>query len=180
MTISRRSTRKLIYCSITGFGQTGPRENDAAYDFMIQAMGGLMSITGEAEGRPGGGPQKVGVPIVDLMTGMYATIASLAALAHREVSGTGEYIDLAMLDVQAAMLANQAMNYLLTGKTPQRYGNGHPNISRSRCSRAATAKSCWRSAMTANTRSCATCSTGRNCGTSGSCATPAASVIATN
>ncbi len=119
---------RLIYCSITGFGQTGPRKNDVAYDFMIQAMGGLMSITGEADGRPGGGPQKVGVPILDLMTGMYATIASLAALAHREVSGTGEYIDLAMLDVQAAMLANQAMNYLLTGKTPQRYGNGHPNI----------------------------------------------------
>jgi crotonobetainyl-CoA:carnitine CoA-transferase CaiB-like acyl-CoA transferase len=119
---------RLIYCSITGFGQTGPRKDSVAYDFMIQAMGGLMSITGEADGQPGGGPQKVGVPILDLMTGMYAAVAVLAALARRDVTGRGDYIDLAMLDVQAAMLANQAMNYLLTGRTPRRYGNGHPNI----------------------------------------------------
>jgi crotonobetainyl-CoA:carnitine CoA-transferase CaiB-like acyl-CoA transferase len=99
-----------------------------AYDFMIQAMGGLMSITGEADDKPGGGPQKVGVPILDLMTGMYATVAALAALARRQVTGRGDYIDLAMLDVQAAMLANQAMNYLLTGRTPRRHGNAHPNI----------------------------------------------------
>jgi crotonobetainyl-CoA:carnitine CoA-transferase CaiB-like acyl-CoA transferase len=118
---------KLIYCSITGFGQTGPRKDNAAYDFMIQAMGGLMSITGEAE-ETGGNPQKVGVPIVDLMTGMYATIATLSALAHRDRTGEGNYIDLAMLDVQSAMLANQAMNFLLSGKAPRRYGNGHPNI----------------------------------------------------
>ena len=119
---------RLIYCSITGFGQSGPRKDSVAYDFMIQAMGGLMSITGEADDRPGGGPQKVGVPILDLMTGMYATVAVLAALAKREATGKGDYVDLAMLDVQAAMLANQAMNYLLTGRTPRRYGNGHPNI----------------------------------------------------
>jgi crotonobetainyl-CoA:carnitine CoA-transferase CaiB-like acyl-CoA transferase len=119
---------RLIYCSLTGFGQTGPRSRSVAYDFMIQAMGGLMSITGEEDGKPGGGPQKVGVPIVDLMTGMYAAVSVLAALAHREVSGRGDYIDLAMLDVQSAMLANQAMNYLLTGRAPRRYGNGHPNI----------------------------------------------------
>ena len=119
---------RLIYCSITGFGQSGPRRDAVAYDFMIQAMGGLMSVTGEADDQPGGGPQKVGVPVLDLMTGMYAGIGALAALARREVSGKGDYIDLAMLDVQAAMLANQAMNYLLTGRTPQRHGNGHPNI----------------------------------------------------
>ncbi len=119
---------RLIYCSITGFGQSGPRRDAVAYDFMIQAMGGLMSVTGEADDRPGGGPQKVGVPVLDLMTGMYAGIGALAALARREVSGKGDFIDLAMLDVQAAMLANQAMNYLLTGRAPRRHGNGHPNI----------------------------------------------------
>lgn len=119
---------RLIYCSITGFGQTGPKAPKVAYDFLIQAMGGLMSITGEEDGRPGGGPMKVGIPILDLMTGMYAAVAVLAALARREVSGNGEYIDIAMLDVQVATLANQAMNYLLTGNTPRRWGNGHPNI----------------------------------------------------
>src|SRR3974390_1649335 len=119
---------RLIYCSITGFGQEGPKAPNVAYDFMIQAMGGLMSVTGEEDGRLGAGPQKVGVPIVDLMTGMYAVVAVLAALARREVSGQGDYIDLAMLDVQANFLANQAMNYLLSGVTPRRYGNGHPNI----------------------------------------------------
>jgi len=124
----KRANPRLIYCSITGFGQTGPYASKVAYDFLIQAMGGMMSITGEEDGRPGGGPMKVGLPIIDLMTGMYAAVAVLAALARREVSGQGDYIDLAMLDVQAATLANQAMNHLLTGSTPRRYGNGHPNI----------------------------------------------------
>ena len=119
---------RIIYCSVTGFGQTGPKRDAAAYDFMIQAMGGLMSVTGERDGMPGGGPQKVGVPIVDLMTGMYATIGVLAALARRNESGEGDYIDLAMLDVQAAFLANQSMNWLLSGNPPKRGGNRHPNI----------------------------------------------------
>jgi crotonobetainyl-CoA:carnitine CoA-transferase CaiB-like acyl-CoA transferase len=119
---------RLIYCSITGFGQTGPLAPKVAYDFLIQAMGGLMSITGEADGRPGGGPQKVGIPILDLTTGMYGAVAVLAALAGREVTGRGDHIDIAMLDVQTAFLANQAMNYLLTGRTPKRQGNRHPNI----------------------------------------------------
>jgi crotonobetainyl-CoA:carnitine CoA-transferase CaiB-like acyl-CoA transferase len=118
----------LIYCSITGFGQDGPRREQAAYDFMIQGMSGLMSITGEADGKPGGGPQKVGVPIVDIMTGMYAAIAVLAALARRNESGQGEHIDIGMLDVGVSFLANQAMNSLLTGKPPRRSGNAHPNI----------------------------------------------------
>jgi len=119
---------KIIYCSVTGFGQTGPKREAAAYDFMIQAMGGLMSITGERDGMPGGGPQKVGVPIVDLMTGMYATVGVLAALARRNETGQGEYIDVAMLDVQAAFLANQAMNWLVSSNAPKRGGNRHPNI----------------------------------------------------
>jgi len=118
----------IVYCSITGFGQDGPKADNAAYDFMIQAMGGLMSVTGERDGEPGGGPQKVGVPIVDIMTGMYATVGILAALANRAQTGEGEYIDLAMLDVQVAFLANQAMNYLVSGKPPVRNGNKHPNI----------------------------------------------------
>jgi crotonobetainyl-CoA:carnitine CoA-transferase CaiB-like acyl-CoA transferase len=118
----------LIYCSVTGFGQTGPRREQAAYDFMIQAMGGMMSVTGERDDRPGGGPQKVGVPILDLMTGMYAAVAVLAALARREQTGAGEYIDIGMLDVQIAALANQAMNYLVSGRVPKRTGNRHPNI----------------------------------------------------
>lgn len=118
----------IVYCSITGFGQDGPKADNAAYDFMIQAMGGLMSVTGERDGEPGGGPQKVGVPIVDIMTGMYATVGILAALAHRTQTGEGEHIDLAMLDVQVAFLANQAMNYLVSGKPPGRNGNKHPNI----------------------------------------------------
>jgi crotonobetainyl-CoA:carnitine CoA-transferase CaiB-like acyl-CoA transferase len=119
---------KLIYCSITGFGQTGPKRDAPAYDFMIQAMGGLMSITGEADGKPGAGPQKVGVPIVDIMTGMYTSTAVLAALARRNETGRGDYIDIAMLDVQVGFLANQAMNYLVSGKPPRRSGNAHPNI----------------------------------------------------
>jgi crotonobetainyl-CoA:carnitine CoA-transferase CaiB-like acyl-CoA transferase len=119
---------RLIYCSITGFGQTGPRREQAAYDFLIQAIGGLMSITGERDGKPGAGPQKVGVPIVDLMTGMYTAVAVLAAVSHREQTGRGDYIDIAMLDVQTSLLANQAMNFLLTGNAPKRGGNAHPNI----------------------------------------------------
>ena len=118
----------LIYCSITGFGLTGPKANDAAYDFMIQGMGGLMSVTGGAEGSVGGEPQKVGVPIIDIMTGMYAAIGVLAAVANRNETGQGEHIDLGMLDVSVAMLANQAMNYLVSGQTPVRRGNRHPNI----------------------------------------------------
>jgi len=118
---------ELIYCSITGFGLSGPRSSQVAYDFMIQAMGGLMSVTGESDER-NGGPQKVGVPIVDLMTGMYASIAVLGALVARDRTGRGDHIDVAMLDVSVAMLANQAMNYLVSGKSPIRRGNRHPNI----------------------------------------------------
>jgi crotonobetainyl-CoA:carnitine CoA-transferase CaiB-like acyl-CoA transferase len=119
---------RLIYASVSGFGQTGPKRKHAAYDFMIQAMGGLMSVTGERDGQPGGGPQKVGVPIVDIMTGMYTATAVLAALARRSETGEGDHIDIGMLDVQVAFLANQAMNWMLSGKTPQRAGNKHPNI----------------------------------------------------
>lgn len=119
---------RLIYCSITGFGQTGPKKSNPAYDFLIQAMGGMMSVTGEKDDRPGGGPQKVGIPIIDLITGIYSAVAVLAALANREVSGKGDYIDIGMLDVQVGLLSNQAMNYLVAGRTPQRNGNAHPNI----------------------------------------------------
>jgi crotonobetainyl-CoA:carnitine CoA-transferase CaiB-like acyl-CoA transferase len=119
---------RLIYCSITGFGQTGPYADRAGYDFLIQGMGGLMSITGRRDGEPGAGPQKVGVAVTDILTGLYASNAILAALAYREVSGLGQYIDLALLDVQIASLANQAMNYLATGTAPVRMGNAHPNI----------------------------------------------------
>lgn len=118
----------IIYCSITGFGQTGPYRQRAGYDFLIQGMGGLMSVTGEADGLPGGGPVKVGVAIVDIFTGMYAATAVLAALANRERTGLGQYIDLALLDVQVATLANQATNYLVSGHAPVRMGNSHPNI----------------------------------------------------
>ncbi|MBC2777050.1 CaiB/BaiF CoA transferase family protein [Parasphingopyxis marina] len=118
----------LVYCSITGFGQDGPRAQQSAYDFMIQAMGGLMSVTGEADGFPGAGPQKVGVPIVDLMTGMYSVIAILAAIARRDQTGDGDYIDIGMLDVMAGSLCNQAQNYFVSGKPPKRSGNRHPNI----------------------------------------------------
>lgn len=118
----------LIFCAITGFGQTGPKRDQAAYDFMIQAACGLMSVTGERDDAPGGGPQKVGVPIVDIMTGMYAAISVLAALARRNETGEGDFIDLAMMDVGVSFLANQAMNYLVSGRSPQRNGNRHPNI----------------------------------------------------
>jgi crotonobetainyl-CoA:carnitine CoA-transferase CaiB-like acyl-CoA transferase len=124
----RQLNPRLIYCSVTGFGQTGPRRDQPAYDFLIQAMGGLMSVTGEKDGKPGGGPQKVGIPIVDLMTGMYTAVAVLAALARRNETGVGDYIDIGMLDVQVATLSNQAMNYLVSGNVPARNGNAHPNI----------------------------------------------------
>ncbi|WP_428718646.1 CaiB/BaiF CoA transferase family protein [Undibacterium curvum] len=118
----------LIYCSITGFGQEGPYAARAGYDFIVQGMGGFMSLTGERDDLPGGGPQKAGVAIADLMTGMYATIAVMAALSHRDRTGEGQYIDMALLDVQVAMLANMNMNYLTTGVAPQRWGNAHANI----------------------------------------------------
>lgn len=118
----------LVYCSITGFGQNGPYAHRAGYDFMIQGMGGLMSVTGEADGRPGGGPQKAGVALADVMTGLYATIAILGALMHRDRTGEGQHIDMALLDVQVATLANQALNYLVSGEAPARLGNAHPNI----------------------------------------------------
>jgi formyl-CoA transferase len=118
----------LVYCSVTGFGQDGPYAHRAGYDFLIQGMGGLMSVTGERDDLPGGGPQKAGVALVDLMTGMYATIAIQAALMHRDRTGEGQYIDMALLDVQVAMLANMGSNYLNSGKAPKRWGNAHPNI----------------------------------------------------
>jgi crotonobetainyl-CoA:carnitine CoA-transferase CaiB-like acyl-CoA transferase len=118
----------LVYCSITGFGQTGPYRHKPGYDFMIQGIGGLKSITGEPDQRPGGGPMKVGVAVADVFTGLYATIAILGALSHRDRTGAGQHIDLALLDTQVAVLANQAMNYLVTGVAPQRLGNAHPNI----------------------------------------------------
>ncbi len=118
----------LIYCSITGFGQTGPYAKRAGYDFMIQGLGGLMSLTGRPEGDEGAGPVKVGVALTDILTGLYSTVAILAALAHRQQGGAGQHIDMALLDVQVACLANQAMNYLTTGVSPQRLGNAHPNI----------------------------------------------------
>ena len=119
---------KLIYCSITGFGSDGPYANRAGYDFMIQGLGGLMSLTGRAEGEEGAGPVKVGVALTDILTGLYATVGVLAALNHREQSGLGQHVELALLDVQVACLANQAMNYLTTGVAPKRMGNAHPNI----------------------------------------------------
>ena len=119
---------ELIYCSITGFGQTGPYAKRAGYDFMIQGLGGLMSLTGRPEGEEGAGPVKVGVALTDILTGLYSTVAILAALAHRQHDGGGQHIDMALLDVQVACLANQAMNYLTTGVAGQRLGNAHPNI----------------------------------------------------
>lgn len=119
---------RLIYCSITGFGQTGPYAKRAGYDFMIQGLGGLMSLTGRPEGDDGAGPVKVGVALTDILTGLYSTSAILAALAHRDQGGVGQHIDMALLDVQVACLANQAMNYLTTGTAPKRLGNAHPNI----------------------------------------------------
>jgi crotonobetainyl-CoA:carnitine CoA-transferase CaiB-like acyl-CoA transferase len=119
---------KLVYCSVTGFGQTGPYRERPGYDFMIQGMGGMMSVTGEPDGSPGGGPQRAGVPIADIITGMYASIAICAALANRERTGRGQHLDLALLDSQIALLAYQNTNYFSTGEPPKRIGNLHPNI----------------------------------------------------
>jgi crotonobetainyl-CoA:carnitine CoA-transferase CaiB-like acyl-CoA transferase len=119
---------RLVYCSITGFGQTGPYAERAGYDLMIQAMSGLMSITGRAEGEPGSGPQRVGVAVTDVMTGVYACSAILAAIEARHQSGLGQHIDMALLDIGIALLANQAAGYLNTGKAPTRQGNSHPSL----------------------------------------------------
>ena len=119
---------RLVYCSITGFGQTGPYRDRAGYDYAVQGMGGLMSVTGERDDLPGGGPQKVGVAVADLFTGMYATVAILAALRHRDATGQGQVIDMALLDTQVAMLANLGANYLVTRQAPGRAGNAHQNI----------------------------------------------------
>jgi glutaryl-CoA transferase len=124
----REANPGLIYCSLTGFGHTGPWRERPGYDFMIQGMGGLMSVTGERDDRPGGGPQKAGIPIADLITGMYASIAVCAALAHRAKTGVGQHLDMALFDSLVAVLANQAGNYLATGEPPGRLGNDHPNI----------------------------------------------------
>jgi glutaryl-CoA transferase len=124
----REANPGLIYCSVTGFGHTGPWRERPGYDFMIQGMGGLMSVTGERDDRPGGGPQKAGIPIADLITGMYASIAVCAALAHRAKTGVGQHLDMALFDSLVAVLANQAGNYLATGEPPGRLGNDHPNI----------------------------------------------------
>jgi len=119
---------RLVYCSITGFGQTGPYASRAGYDYAVQGIGGLMSVTGERDDLPGGGPQKVGVAVADLFTGMYASVAILAALRHRDATGQGQVIDMALLDAQVAMLANLGANYLVTGQSPRRAGNAHQNI----------------------------------------------------
>jgi crotonobetainyl-CoA:carnitine CoA-transferase CaiB-like acyl-CoA transferase len=118
----------LIYCSVTGFGQDGPESHRPGYDFMIQGMSGLMSVTGEPDNHPGGGPMKVGVALADILTGLNGTIAILAALEERRRSGSGQYIDMALLDVMTASLANQASNFLVSGEAPSRLGNAHPNI----------------------------------------------------
>ena len=119
---------RLVYCSITGFGQTGPYAPRSGYDFLIQGMGGLMSVTGRRDGEEGAGPMKVGVALTDILTGLFAATAILAAVAQRDTSGMGQHIDLSLLDVQIACLANQAMNYLYSGESPKRMGNAHPNI----------------------------------------------------
>jgi crotonobetainyl-CoA:carnitine CoA-transferase CaiB-like acyl-CoA transferase len=118
---------KLVYCSVTGFGQTGPYSDRAGYDYAVQGIGGLMSVTGERDDL-GGGPQKVGVAVADLFTGLYAAVGILAALRHAEKTGQGQYVDMALLDTQVAMLANLGANYLVSGKTPGRAGNAHQNI----------------------------------------------------
>lgn len=124
----KRIKPDLIYCSVTGFGQDGPLSHLAGYDFVIQGMGGLMSITGERDDLPGGGPQKVGVASADIMTGMYSAIAILGAIVHHQNTGEGQYIDMALLDVMVATMANMGLNYLVSGQIPKRYGNAHANV----------------------------------------------------
>jgi len=124
----REVNPRLVYCSVTGFGQTGPYKDRAGYDFLIQGMAGLMSVTGEPDGLPGGGPQRVGVAVADILTGMYATVAILAALRHRDQGGAGQHIDISLLDCMVGSLVNQGMNYLTSGVAPVRMGTGHPNI----------------------------------------------------
>jgi crotonobetainyl-CoA:carnitine CoA-transferase CaiB-like acyl-CoA transferase len=124
----REINPRLVYCSITGYGQDGPSASKPGYDFVFQAMGGLMSITGERDDLPGGGPQKAGIAIADVITGMYATIAILAALNHREVSGLGQYIDMALLDCIVALGGNQVTGYFVNGKPPRRFGNAHASL----------------------------------------------------
>jgi crotonobetainyl-CoA:carnitine CoA-transferase CaiB-like acyl-CoA transferase len=124
----RQLNPRLVYCSLTGYGQDGPDAHKPGYDFVFQAQGGLMSITGERDDLPGGGPQKVGVAVVDMMTGMYACVAILAALEHRHISGEGQYIDIALLDGIVALGANQVTGHLATGKVPHRYGNAHASL----------------------------------------------------
>jgi len=124
----RKTNPRIIYCSITGFGQSGPSAHRPGYDFIFQGMGGLMSITGERDGEPGGGPQKVGIAVTDVLAGMYASLAITAAIAHRERTGVGQYIDLALLDSIVAFGANQILNYFASGKVPGRYGNAHANV----------------------------------------------------
>jgi crotonobetainyl-CoA:carnitine CoA-transferase CaiB-like acyl-CoA transferase len=122
---------RLVYCSLTGFGQTGPYRERPGYDFMVQGLAGIMSVTGEVDDQPGGGPQRVGVPLVDIITGMYASIAICAALTHREqegAKGRGQHIDMALLDCGVAILSNQGANFLVGGTPPARIGNAHPNI----------------------------------------------------
>ncbi len=119
---------KLVYCSITGFGQSGPYKDRGGYDFLIQGMSGLMSVTGRAEGEPGAGPMKVGIPASDLFTGLYAAVSVLAALGHARATGQGQHVDCALLDTQVALLANQASNFLNGGGVPRRFGNEHPNV----------------------------------------------------
>ena len=141
---------RLVYCSITGFGQTGPYRDRAGYDFMVQGLGGLMSITGAPDNTPGGGPIKVGVAVADIFTGLYAAIGILAALRHREQTGRGDHIDMALLDVQVAVLANQALNYLLTGVSPANSATLTPTSSPIRPLLRPTATSFLLSATTAS------------------------------
>jgi crotonobetainyl-CoA:carnitine CoA-transferase CaiB-like acyl-CoA transferase len=119
---------RLIYCSITGFGQTGPYAPRAGYDYLAQGLGGFMSLTGQPEGTPGAEPLKAGVAVADITTGLYSTIAILAALRHRDATGRGQMIDMALLDTQVSWLVNEGLNYLVSGQVPRRLGNAHPNI----------------------------------------------------
>ena len=124
----RQVNPALVYCSVTGFGQTGPDAKRPGYDYLIQGRSGLMSITGQPDGQPGAEPMKVGVATSDLSAGLYATIGILAALRHAERTGEGQHLDISLLDCQVSLLANQAQNYLVSGKTPVRLGNAHPNV----------------------------------------------------